>query len=60
MKDIWQRYLRKFTKNGKACELSENSDLGLSDEAPAPAPAPDEALAPAPDEAPAPALASPV
>ena len=32
--------LRKFTKNGKACELSENSDLGLTDEAPAPAPAP--------------------
>ena len=49
-KDIWQRYLRKFTKNGKACELHENEDAGLAD---APAPAAD-APGPAAD-APAPA-----
>ena len=29
-KDIWQRYLRKFTKQGKLLEF----DLGLMEEAP--------------------------
>ena len=57
VKDIWQRYLRKFTKNGKACELLEN-DLGLTTDAPAVAPtdapavAPTRALAVAPAPAP--------
>ena len=48
VKDIWQRCLRKFTKNGKACELLENADLGLTGQAPAPAPAPAPVPAPAP------------
>jgi hypothetical protein len=34
--DVWQRYLRKFTKQGK---LLEADGIGLGD-APAPAPAP--------------------
>ena len=37
VKDVWQRYLRKFTKQGK---LLEADDIGLGG-APAPAPAPD-------------------
>jgi hypothetical protein len=37
VKDVWQRYLRKFTKQGK---LLEADGIGLGD-APAPAPAPD-------------------
>ena len=35
VKDIWQRYLRKFTKQGK---LLDADGLGLADE---PAPSPD-------------------
>jgi hypothetical protein len=45
VKDIWQRYLRKFSKQGK---LLEADGLGMADvpvavgaPAPAPAPAPD-------------------
>lgn len=37
VKDVWQRYLGKFTKQGK---LLEADGIGLGD-APAPAPAPD-------------------
>ena len=44
MKDIWQRYIRKFSKNGKLVE----EDIGLAaGDAPAPTPAP--ASAPTPD-----------
>ena len=49
VKDVWQRYLRKFTKNGK---LLDEEGLGLAD-APALAPAPASAPAPAPAPAPA-------
>jgi hypothetical protein len=45
VKHIWQRYLRKFSKQGK---LLEADGLGLAD-APAAAGAPAPAPAPAPD-----------
>ena len=47
--DIWQLYLRKFTKNGKLLEMElGNSILKMADEdESAPAPAPASAPAPA-------------
>ena len=39
VKDIWQRYLRKFTKNGKLLEM-ELCESIVMESAPAPAPAP--------------------
>jgi len=56
-KDIWQLYLRKFTKNGKLLEMELGDSILMADEdesAPAPAPAP----GPAPASASASASAS--
>ena len=62
VKDIWQRYLRKFTKNGKLLEMELGDSILMADEdesAPAPAPAPAPGPAPASASASASAPAAP-
>ena len=44
---IWERYFKKFSKNGKLAE-EEDGSHGLDTDAPAPAPAPAPVPAPAP------------